>query len=422
MTIPVVFISYSHDSPEHKAWVLKLATRLVENGVDTILDQWALSPGQDLSAFMQNGVTKADRVILVCTNQYVAKADGGQGGVGYERLIVTSELVQNIDTKKFLPIVRNNELGPKTPLFLGPRLHIDFSGDQDFNVKLEDLLRELHGAPALTKPPLGPNPFSGMAGPPSPREAGPTGLDQRGEPLLDESWFTTHGASANERIVRHGLIGCMELRYALHQSLSKSQLELLTAVQRSEIRTFGWPIGVLLGNHDEYKPRPTADGIRAEVAIPEKSLSGRPSYDYWALRSNGDFYLLQSLFEDQRAEKMLFFNTRIVRIAESLLFAVNLYRNLGVPSEVKLSIRITHRGLAERTLGSSSPNRQILPAVTYENASQTEFVETLSQIQPGLVDHVRRIAEPLFMLFDFKQFSPEVYSDIVAKFEQGQVT
>jgi hypothetical protein len=179
---------------------------------------------------------------------------------------------------------------------------------------------------------------------------------------------------------------------------------------------------VLLGNHDDYKPRPTADGIRAEVAIPEKSLSGRPSYDYWALRSNGDFYLLQSLFEDQRAEKMLFFNTRIVRIAESLLFAVNLYRNLGVPSEVRLSVRITHRGIAERTLGSSSPNRQILPAVTHEDASQTEFVETLAQIQPGLVDHVRRVAEPLFMLFDFKQFNQAVYSDIIAKFEQGQVT
>ena len=32
------------------------------------------------------------------------------------------------------------------------------------------------------------------------------------------------------------------------------------------------------------------------------AMTGRPSYDYWALRSNGDFYLLQSLFEDDRAE------------------------------------------------------------------------------------------------------------------------
>ncbi|WP_370457663.1 SEFIR domain-containing protein [Rufibacter sp. XAAS-G3-1] len=34
-----VFISYSHDSNNHKDWVLQLATRLRLNGVDVILDQ-----------------------------------------------------------------------------------------------------------------------------------------------------------------------------------------------------------------------------------------------------------------------------------------------------------------------------------------------------------------------------------------------
>ena len=42
---PKVFVSYSHDSQDHKDWVLKLATRLVANGVDVILDQWDLSLG-----------------------------------------------------------------------------------------------------------------------------------------------------------------------------------------------------------------------------------------------------------------------------------------------------------------------------------------------------------------------------------------
>ena len=35
---PRVFVSYSHDSQDHKNWVLTLATRLVKNGVDVILD------------------------------------------------------------------------------------------------------------------------------------------------------------------------------------------------------------------------------------------------------------------------------------------------------------------------------------------------------------------------------------------------
>ena len=48
--IPKAFISYSHDSSDHKRWVAVLATKLRENGVDVILDQWDLSLGDDLYA------------------------------------------------------------------------------------------------------------------------------------------------------------------------------------------------------------------------------------------------------------------------------------------------------------------------------------------------------------------------------------
>ena len=37
---PKVFISYSHDSPEHRRWVSELGAKLRRNGVDVILDQW----------------------------------------------------------------------------------------------------------------------------------------------------------------------------------------------------------------------------------------------------------------------------------------------------------------------------------------------------------------------------------------------
>jgi hypothetical protein len=53
-------------------------------------------------------------------------------------------------------------------------------------------------------------------------------------------------------------------------------------------------------------------------------MTGRASYDYWALRENGVFYLLQSLFEDDRDANAIFFNSRLVRVTESLLFAANL--------------------------------------------------------------------------------------------------
>ncbi len=122
MSSPVVFISYSHDSDVHKSWVLKLATDLRANGVDAVLDQWDLSLGQDIAAFMQKGIADSNRVLLVCSEQYVRKADEGSGGVGYERLIVTVEVIQNIDTKKFIPVLRKNPSTLKVPRFLAPSL------------------------------------------------------------------------------------------------------------------------------------------------------------------------------------------------------------------------------------------------------------------------------------------------------------
>jgi hypothetical protein len=95
---PRVFISYSHDSYQHKSWVKKLATDLRENGVDAILDQWDVGLGDDLAAFMESGITSSDRVIAICSKDYVTKANEGEGGVGYEKMIVTGELVENSGT------------------------------------------------------------------------------------------------------------------------------------------------------------------------------------------------------------------------------------------------------------------------------------------------------------------------------------
>jgi hypothetical protein len=52
MTAPKVFISYSHDTPAHKDWVRGLAGDLRSKGIDAVLDQWDLSAGQDIVAFM----------------------------------------------------------------------------------------------------------------------------------------------------------------------------------------------------------------------------------------------------------------------------------------------------------------------------------------------------------------------------------
>jgi hypothetical protein len=44
------------------------------------------------------------------------------------------------------------------------------------------------------------------------------------------------------------------------------------------------------------------------------------------------------------------------------MFAANLYDALGEPGDTKLSIRVTHRGIAGRTLSTSNPMRGLFSA------------------------------------------------------------
>lgn len=179
---PPVFISYSHDSPEHKRWVATLATSLREKGIDAILDQWDLQLGDDPTRFMEDGVRQASRVLVICTPEYLRKASEGRGGVGYERLIVTAELVHDVGTRKFIPIVRHADGTEKTPTFLGPRIYADFTDDGRFEEELDRLVHELHGVPPVPKPLLGPSPFA--AAPPDGSVA-PTPPEPTPVPLLD---------------------------------------------------------------------------------------------------------------------------------------------------------------------------------------------------------------------------------------------
>ncbi|MFC4230766.1 toll/interleukin-1 receptor domain-containing protein [Parasediminibacterium paludis] len=158
MIIPKAFISYSHDTLEHKKWALELATRLRNNGIDAILDQFELQPGADLPHFMETHLASSDKIIMICTNKYVEKANKGQGGVGYEKMIITSSLMKNIDEIKIIPIIRQNGT-TEVPTFLKSKLYINFSKADDFEFSYDELVRTIHNSPLFVKPPIGNNPF-----------------------------------------------------------------------------------------------------------------------------------------------------------------------------------------------------------------------------------------------------------------------
>jgi hypothetical protein len=157
-----IFISYSHDNEKHKNWVLRLATRLRSNGVDVILDLWNLKLGQDLALFMEKGLSKSQRVLCVCSEIYVNKSNNKADGVGYEKQIMTAELMENLNTDWIIPIIKNNDSLNKVPVFLKGRLYISFENDILYESKYEELLRDLLDEPVLPIPALGENPFKNI--------------------------------------------------------------------------------------------------------------------------------------------------------------------------------------------------------------------------------------------------------------------
>src|SRR5713101_3784811 len=101
--MPTAFVSYSWDSDEHRDWVLEFATRLRGDGVETVLDQWHLVPGDQLPAFMEKAVRESDYVLIVCTPRYRGRSERRVGGVGYEGDIITGQVLATRNQRKFSP-------------------------------------------------------------------------------------------------------------------------------------------------------------------------------------------------------------------------------------------------------------------------------------------------------------------------------
>lgn len=156
---PTVFISYSWDNEEHQNWVLKLATKLFDNGVAVLLDRYELGPGKNVLHFMETSIPKADKVIIVFTNNYKLKAENRKGGVGYEYSILNSELYRIISTNnKFLPVIRNGSIETSVPNFMQQFISVDMIDDSKFDENFNQLLLAIYDKPQIEKPKLGPAP------------------------------------------------------------------------------------------------------------------------------------------------------------------------------------------------------------------------------------------------------------------------
>src|SRR5262249_5880537 len=113
---PKVFISYSHDSEEHRARVLGFAQRLRADGFETMIDRYVEgTPPQGWPRWMLNQIDWADYILLVCTETSYRpfprhKASEMGKGVDGDGAVITNEFYDAKSVpQRFVPVLLSRE-------------------------------------------------------------------------------------------------------------------------------------------------------------------------------------------------------------------------------------------------------------------------------------------------------------------------
>ena len=159
METPKIFISYSWHPTSNQLWVIKLAERLMSDGIDVVLDVWDLKDGHNKNVFMERMVNDPSiaKVLVICNKDYSEKANTRKGGVGIESTIISSDVYNKVDQNKFIPIIREKDESGEayTPTYMKSLVYIDFSEEDKYEENYDHLLRTIVGQPLYTKPSLG---------------------------------------------------------------------------------------------------------------------------------------------------------------------------------------------------------------------------------------------------------------------------
>lgn len=153
MNFERIFISYSWDSEEHKAWTKQLADRLEEFfELSVTFDQYDLDSFIDKNHFMEKGVFSTDLVLVVVTGPYLDKANLRKGGVGIETKM---SAVRHWDEtllfgqSNIIPILRD---GNDIPNYIKEKFYLDFRDDFNFEKSLRTLLDHVTGKSKVSRP------------------------------------------------------------------------------------------------------------------------------------------------------------------------------------------------------------------------------------------------------------------------------
>lgn len=154
---PKVFISYCQQNKEFSDIVFNFANKLIDEGIDVILDQYIQSPPEGWPRWMENSIEQADFVIMVCTEEYnnrvMGKTESGVGrGVKWEGNIIYQHLYNgdSLNTR-FIPIVFCDNDIKNIPKSIQGATYYNVNNSEEFDA----LYWRLRGINPMEKPKLG---------------------------------------------------------------------------------------------------------------------------------------------------------------------------------------------------------------------------------------------------------------------------
>lgn len=420
MTAPKVFISYSHESTEHDEWVLGLAQSLRQHGVDASLDRWDLIPGSDMTVFMESRIRDSDYVVLVCTPMYATKSNVPLGGVGYERGIISAEMLQARDLRpKFIPLLRRGDFNTALPTYLGSRYAIDHRDGTDPETALDELLRAIHRVDPTSKPPLGQSPFLGASSasgvaPETLKDVGQWEKEARGRfDYLRQTRISKDKVDPFER--GHWQASFLLLSDVPHLDLN----QFLSVVEQAPTGRTGWDIG-WVPTRAGIARYPFKDGIEAWLA---EDGGGEPGFsDFWRSEPSGRFSLIRgyqdddSDFREKHPDIGLDFGIVLWRVAEVLLYLESFASHIGTPDSAA-SVRFTWGGLNGRQLESHDMGfqRALGRWCHQDSVTSSLAIPDCTLIRRRLIDDVHALTLPLLAAFDFFSIKPEYVANAIRK-------
>ncbi|WP_281863123.1 toll/interleukin-1 receptor domain-containing protein [Planomicrobium okeanokoites] len=152
-------ISYSHDSADYIQWIHDLTNDLRKRGVDAKTDRMETeNQTVHFKQLMNSLMLDKDFVIVMLTEPYARKAEGFQGGAGYEGQII-SEMTQREPERLIFCLVGENA-DRSIPHNLYGYAYIDFRDQKQYEENVQKIVDRIYKTKKLHIEPLGANPVS----------------------------------------------------------------------------------------------------------------------------------------------------------------------------------------------------------------------------------------------------------------------